>query len=376
MKAPPTPVFRSALHDDTRIPALLGIALGVCFSVCFATGMLSYLIQQPPSWFMWPARPAGLYRFTQSTHVATGLAAIPLLLAKLWTVYPKLFEWPPFDSFAKFLERVSLLPLVGGALFLLLTGLGNVMLWEPWPFAFRPAHRWAGWITIGALIVHIGAKWSTTRTALARGNRAPAPSDAGGLGRRGFLGVIFGTAGLVTLVTIGQTFRPLSRLALLAPRRPNIGPQGFPVNGTASDQVIKAGASPDYRLVVEGNVDTPLEFTLVELRTLPQREATLPITCVQGWSTTQTWRGVSIPELLARAGAPPNATAHVVSLQEDGPNRYAELNRDHTSDPDTLLALEVNGEVLDRDHGFPCRLIGPNRPGVMQTKWVTKIVVN
>jgi DMSO/TMAO reductase YedYZ molybdopterin-dependent catalytic subunit len=45
------------------------------------------------------------------------------------------------------------------------------------------------------------------------------------------------------------------------------------------------------------------------------------------------------------------------------------------ADPDTLLALELNGEPLDLDHGFPVRLIGPNRPGVQQTKWVGRVVV-
>ncbi len=44
-------------------------------------------------------------------------------------------------------------------------------------------------------------------------------------------------------------------------------------------------------------------------------------------------------------------------------------------DPDTLLALRVDGERLHLDHGYPLRLIGPNRPGVLQTKWVTRLVV-
>ena len=39
------------------------------------------------------------------------------------------------------------------------------------------------------------------------------------------------------------------------------------------------------------------------------------------------------------------------------------------------LALEVNGETLHLDHGYPIRLIGPNRPGTMQTKWVNRLVV-
>ena len=371
--------FRSRLHDDERIAAVLGIALGICFLVCFATGMLSYLVQQPPSWFRWPSRPAGLYRLTQGIHVATGIACIPLVLAKLWVVYPKLFAWPPFTSVAHALERVSLLPLIGGAIFLLVTGVTNVMLWYVWPFAFRPAHRWAAWITIGALVVHVGAKWTTTRRALTRGGEPPDRADEdeeAGLGRRGFLGVVFGTASLLTLFTVGQTIPAMRPFALLAARRPDTGPQGFPVNRSAqSADVVDVATSPEYRLVVEGAVDQPLELTLDELRALPQHEATLPIACVEGWSTVQRWRGVRVRDLLSIAGAADGAQAHVESLQQRGANGSSDLNASHAHDRDTLLALEVNGEPLALDHGFPCRLIGPNRPGVMQTKWVTRIVV-
>lgn len=69
-------------HSE-RVAAVLGIALGVSFTICFLTGLLSHRIQQPPSWFEWGARPAGLYRFTQGLHVATGIASVPRLFAKL-----------------------------------------------------------------------------------------------------------------------------------------------------------------------------------------------------------------------------------------------------------------------------------------------------
>ena len=101
-----------------RNAAVLGISLGVAFGICFLTGLLSHLIQHPPGWFSWPARPAGTYRVTQGLHVATGIAAIPLLLVKLWTVYPKLWRFPPFDDAVDALERLSLFPLVSGAIFL------------------------------------------------------------------------------------------------------------------------------------------------------------------------------------------------------------------------------------------------------------------
>src|SRR5439155_11721568 len=149
--------FSSPLHE-ARTAAFLGVALGVCFLTCFVTGLLSHLVQHPPSWFVWPSRPAGLYRVTQGVHVTTGIATIPLLLAKLWVVYPHLWTWPPFRDVAHAVERLSLVPLVAGSVFMLFSGLLNVAEWYPWPFFFPAAHYWVAWITIGALIVHIGAK--------------------------------------------------------------------------------------------------------------------------------------------------------------------------------------------------------------------------
>jgi hypothetical protein len=366
--------FHSRLHDE-RTAAVLGIALGVAFTVCFLTGLLSHLIQEPPSWFRWPARPAGLYRVTQGLHVATGIAAVPLLLAKLWVVYPKLFVWPPFEGAAHMVERASLVPLIGGSLFQLFTGLANINSWYPWPFSFRAAHYWVAWIAIGALIVHIGAKWATTRAVLSRAD--PDPSSAGGdLDRRALFGAVAGTAGLLTLFTVGQTIRPLERLALLAPRRPSVGPQGFPVNRSAAAAGVRRRAvDPGFRLTVEGNVRRELVFSRDELAALPQHEATLPIACVEGWSASQRWGGVRVRELLDMAGASRSADVRVHSLQRRGAYRASDLDRWHARDPDTLLALEVGGEPLALDHGYPLRLIAPNRPGVMQTKWVTRLVV-
>jgi hypothetical protein len=366
--------FPSRLHSE-KIASLLGIALGISFSVCFVTGLLSHLIQQPPGWFFWPSGPAGLYRVTQGVHVATGIASVPLLLAKLWAVYPRLYTWPPVRSFVHALERISLVALVGGSLFLLFSGMANIGLWYPWGFFFPTAHFWASWIAIGGLIIHIGAKASTTRRALAEPDDEHSSQNS--LSRRGFLGVVGGTAGLLTLTTVGQTFGPLNRLAILAPRRPDIGPQGFPVNkSAAAAKVEKKALSPDYRLVIDGAVSTPLILTLDELRAMPQTEAVLPIACVEGWSTSQRWRGVRVRDLLDRAGARVDATILVDSLQPSGLYKDSELPAEHARAADTLLALQVNDEDLHIDHGYPARLIAPNRPGVLQTKWVARMTVS
>lgn len=368
--------FTSSLHSE-RNATWLGLALGVLFSVCFVTGLLSHLIQHPPGWFQWPSRPAGLYRLTQGLHVASGLTSVPVLFAKLWTVYPRLWTWPPVKDALHLVERLSLFPLVAGSLFLVFTGVANIGLWYPWRFSFTAGHYSAAWITTGAMIVHIGAKWAIIRTGLAREPRGSSDARATErLGRRRFLALIAGLAGGVTITTIGQTLRPLNPLALLAPRRPDVGPQGFPVNKAASGAgVDEAARDPAYRLAVDGAVSHPMSLTLPELRALPQHEATLPISCVEGWSASVSWRGVRVADLLAVAGASDDAEVVVESLQPAGLYKTSELNRSHAHDPDTLIALEVNGETLHIDHGYPARLIGPNRPGVMQTKWVKRLMV-
>ena len=387
LRPPDVGPFRSgAFHSPARserTAAILGVTLGVCFTVSFATGIYSHLAQHPPSWFHLWARPAGLYRVTQGLHIATGLASIPLVLAKLWTVYPKLFAWPPVTGVANAIERLMLLPLIGGSLFLLTTGLANINLWYPWPFNFPITHYWVAWITIGALIVHIGAKITTTRAALRRGHvdqdpqPVAEPVGRSGLSRRQLLVAAFGTSGVITLFTVGQTFAPLRKLALLAPRRPDTGPQGFPVNRTArAAGVLESAPAPAYRLEVVGrHVPKPLSLDLGQIRELPHRAATLPIACVEGWSTSQTWDGVPLLDLLRMAGIPDARDVRIESLQRRRSYRTSLVDARQVADRDTLLATKVNGETLELDHGFPVRLIGPDRPGVMQTKWVTRVVV-
>ena len=366
--------FTSPLHGE-RAAAILGIALGVSFSVCFLTGLLSHAIQHPPSWFSYPTRPAGLYRVTQGLHVATGLSAIPILLAKLWVVYPRFWEWPPLRSVAHAIERISLLPLVGGGLFMLVTGTINIARWySPMPFFFTAAHYWTAWITIGALVVHIGAK-AATRQALVRHHAADIPAGSG-LTRRGLLGTVAATSAIVTLATVGQTVRALRKVSVLGPRDPAVGPQGLPVNRDAvAAGVGERATDPGYRLTVEGGVSRPLSLSLQELQALPLHEAALPVTCVEGWSAMGRWRGVRVRDVLAAAGAPARSRVTVQSLEENSTYAASHLSRDQAADPDALLAFELNGEPLHLDHGFPVRLICPNRPGVLQTKWVHKLVV-
>ena len=379
--------FQSPLRDE-RLAAILGASLGVLFTVCFLTGLYSHLHQHPLSWLPVPARPVGLFRITQGLHVACGIASLPVLVAKLWVIWPRFVSFPPVKRFSHLVERVGLFPLVGGGIFMVFSGIANIAQWYPWRFAFPAAHYWMAWVTMGALVGHLGAKWAITGRAVRRRAHRPALAEAdprlgavaeapnAGLSRRGFLGSVAAAAAALTVTTVGQTFAPLRRLALLAPRDPKVGPQGRPVNRSAANAgVLQTATSPDYRLTVEGRVGRPLTFTLAELLALPAREATLPIACVEGWSYSARWRGIPVRDLLVMAGARPGATVHVHSLEANGPYSISSLDQDQARDHDTMLATHLDDQPLDLDHGYPLRLIGPGRPGVNQTKWISRLVI-
>jgi hypothetical protein len=384
--------YASPLRDE-RLAAVLGASLGILFSICFVTGIYSHLQQNPQSWFPIPARPAGIYRFTQVLHISSGIASVPVLIAKLWLVWPRFVAFPVAKRLSHIVERIGLFPLVAGGIFMTFSGVANIAQWYPWRFSFRASHFWMAWVTMGAIVAHGGAKYAIARRTLTRPSRRPALAAAdpvlettaestaespaaAGLSRRGLLATVAGASGLLTLTTVGQTFHPLRRLSLLAPRDPDVGPQGRPVNrGAANAGVLDLARSPAYRLEVSGRVARPLSLTLDQIRALPAHGAELPIACVEGWSYSAGWSGVRMRDLLDMAGADANRTVLVESLEPNGAYRTSTLNSGQAADRDTLLATHLDGKVLAIDHGFPCRLIAPNRPGVLQTKWVTKVVV-
>ena len=368
--------FRSALHDE-RTATLIGTALGVAFALAFVTGLISHELQHPSSWVPLPTRPVWIYRFTQGLHVASGLAAIPLLLAKLWTVYPRLFAWPPVTSLVHGLERLSIGVLVAGAVFELVTGLLNVAQWYPWHFPFPQTHFWVAWITVGALLLHLAVK----APAIARGLRArpsavtvPADARPGAVSRRVLIGSTALAVLAVTAATLGESVTSLRFLDLLAPRSPHDGPQDVPINRTAAQAgVLESATDPGWALEVNG--PRPFRLTLEELSALPQYRSRLPIACVEGWSVDADWQGVRLRDLLARAGVPSGSAIRVVSLERHGGYAQTLMPHEYANDPLTLLALRLNGEPLSIDHGYPARVIAPARPGVLQTKWVSRLEV-
>ena len=181
MRQPPTPQdFRSTLHGPA-LTARLGVWLGSAFLVCFVTGLISHVHQHPLPFLVIAPGPEWGYRVSQGLHVATGTACLPLLLAKLYSAYPRLFERPVLGGPLLALERLSIGVLVASALFEVVTGIVNVAQWySVFGFGFIQAHFAFAWISIGALTVHIAVKLPVIRDALSSPLDEPAPDAPSG----------------------------------------------------------------------------------------------------------------------------------------------------------------------------------------------------
>ena len=383
--------YQSPLRDE-RLAAYLGASLGILFSVCFVTGLYSHLQQHPQAWLPIPARPAGLYRFTQGLHVAAGIASVPVLIAKLWLVWPRFVALPPVKRASHLVERIGLFPLVGGGIFMAFSGVANIAQWYPWRFSFTASHFWMAWVTMGAIVAHVGAKWAISRRALTRPSRRPRLADADpvlgtvgrtdaaerrrrtGLSRRGLLG--HGRRRVRPAHPHHRRARrsgPCGGWPCSPPATRPAGPRA--TRSTGARERRRGRPGPLARLPARPSAagwPRPLSLDHAQLLALPAHDARLPIACVEGWSYSAAWQGVRVRDLLAMAGAEPDRTILVESLEPNGAYRTSTLNPGQAADRDTLLATHLDGELLAIDHGFPCRLIAPNRPGVLQTKWVSQ----
>ena len=416
---------RRALASPVRNPRMavvIGRLLGVAFIVCFGTGLYSHFLQDPLPWMRFPTRPASLYQVTQGTHIVAGIACFPLLLAKLYIVFPDLFQSPPVKSFLHLLERASIALFVGASLVQITIGLVNTYRWYPWPFPFREVHYALGWVLVGLLVLHIGIKlpiisrfWSgraaAEHEATDAGSETATPADVEAvrlwgsrrppgvtgrliawidatpavqlrtvtqtetksLSRRGFLTTVGIACAAVVGLTAGQTFAPLDAANVFAPRKKGVGQQGVPVNRTAEQAKVTVSATAAGWLLTLAAGGVERSFSRAELEAMPQTEVELPIACVEGWSQLAVWRGVRLAELADLVGADPDAAFRLTSLEERGSFRQAEMGPEYVRDPLTLVALELNGETLDLQHGYPARMIAPGRPGVLQTKWLSRI---
>jgi DMSO/TMAO reductase YedYZ molybdopterin-dependent catalytic subunit len=388
------------------LTSVFGLVLLIGIPVEFITGLISYAAYNPrlkgndpnPNHglfglylFNWATSPAWLYRLIEGVHVMLGLVLVPVVLAKLWSVMPKLFAWPPWRSISKLLERLSLVLIVGGVVFEMSTGILNIDYLNP--ITFYPGHFYGAWAFMAGFAVHVVVKFgdmvhalrsrrlgTELRTGLA--DTRPEPLDGGlvapepappTISRRGILALVGGTSLAVFVLTAGETIGGAMRnFALFGThyRAPDSGANHFPVNKTATSAGITAAETgADWRLELLG--PRRVSLSREDLLAMALTTADLPIACTEGWSTVQRWTGVPLADLARLAGATNHDTADLRALESTG---GATLSASQVSAPDSMLALRVNGADLSLDHGFPARVIVPSAPGTHNIKWMSQIV--
>jgi DMSO/TMAO reductase YedYZ molybdopterin-dependent catalytic subunit len=139
-----------------------------------------------------------------------------------------------------------------------------------------------------------------------------------------------------------------------------------------------------WRLVLDGEVQRPVQVDYATLRRLPPVELVKTLECISNFTSmcelaafgcdlisTARWTGARLRDVLDLAGG---LRPGVVSLQVQGADEFSSAIPPALAlDPDALLAYEMDGRPLPRRHGFPVRLLVPGRYGMKNAKWVIAI---
>jgi DMSO/TMAO reductase YedYZ molybdopterin-dependent catalytic subunit len=154
-----------------------------------------------------------------------------------------------------------------------------------------------------------------------------------------------------------------------------------------------------WRLRVRGRVRSPLELDLEELRALPRVTSRATLECAGngrrlmtptppgtawqlGAAGTADFTGTPLREVLALAGPRSDAVECVFTGADRGNvegrglvSFERSLTIEHAGSEEPLVAWEMNGAPLTRDHGFPVRLVVPRFYAVASVKWLVDIEV-
>jgi len=158
----------------------------------------------------------------------------------------------------------------------------------------------------------------------------------------------------------------------------------FRGNGTenpedAEYQALAAGGFDDWKLQVDGLVQEPAAFTLAQLRAMPSRTQITRHDCVEGWSAIGKWTGVPLSHVLALVRLQPDAryvVFHCADPMWGTPEKYYEsIDLEDALHPQTILAYELNGEVLPIKNGAPLRVRIERQLGYKMAKYIMRVEV-
>jgi DMSO/TMAO reductase YedYZ molybdopterin-dependent catalytic subunit len=127
-----------------------------------------------------------------------------------------------------------------------------------------------------------------------------------------------------------------------------------------------------WQLSVGGLVDEETSLSYDELRSLPKVHQISTFHCVTGWTVKNVgWGGVRLDDVLKRVSPKPEAHAlQFVSMEVP----YVDyLTVQQAGLQDVMLAYEMNGKPLPREHGAPVRLVIPEMYGYKNVKWLNLV---
>jgi DMSO/TMAO reductase YedYZ molybdopterin-dependent catalytic subunit len=197
------------------------------------------------------------------------------------------------------------------------------------------------------------------------------PEDSRPYGRRAFLGAsALGLSSLFWGKTVWNAFSHAARP--LENALPSGVFPGWRIYTVASTMPTFDAAT--WRLRIEGLVDRPQTLTYDDLRSLPRATQISDFHCVTGWSVDNVhWTGVRFGDLLAAAG--PHASGTVLEFVSAESPYVDTLTLQQAMLHDAMLAYEMDGKPLAREHGAPVRVVIPEMYGYKNVKWVERIVV-
>lgn len=140
--------------------------------------------------------------------------------------------------------------------------------------------------------------------------------------------------------------------------------------------VLHAGRIPDislaqWKFTASGLVKNKLSLNFEQIRGLPATKITCDIHCVTRWSLLDTrWEGVPAKEILDMAQPESNARYALIHAENDFTTN---LPLDLLYEKDVIFAYKYEGKSLTPEHGWPLRLVVPQRYFWKSAKWVTGI---
>jgi sulfoxide reductase catalytic subunit YedY len=131
-----------------------------------------------------------------------------------------------------------------------------------------------------------------------------------------------------------------------------------------------------WSLHVNGLVKKQLNLSLQNLQAMVKQSQITEHSCIQGWTAIAQWSGVPLVEILSRCEPLPGAKYvifHSFQYDQDGFEYYEVLDIRLAKHPQTILAYEMNGKILEIPHGAPLRLRVETQLGYKMVKWLKSI---